>query len=189
MVSEASPVASVPPSTGLQLRDVVVEHLDFVWRTLRNLGVSESELEDELQKVFIVLTKHLPDLHPSQVRSFLFGTSRRVASHARRARQRRREEPFDSLAEPVDRFGDPEQQVTRSQSLEMLVAILDQMSEEMRQTFILYELEQLTLAEIAEMQQVPLGTVASRLRRARAHFNGVVEGLKRREQEESNERP
>lgn len=161
-----------------RLREILETHLGFVWRTLRNLGVCESDLEDETQKVFLVLAQHLPSLDDSALRSFLFGTARRIAARSRRTRMRRREAALEDWLESADTRASPEQKAEDSQSLRLLVAILDTMPDEQRETFMLYELEQLTLAEIAELGQVPLGTVASRLRRARGHFQAQVSHLK-----------
>ncbi len=78
---------------------------------------------------------------------------------------------------------DPEASAERSEAVEMMACILDHMSEEMRTVFLLFELEQMTTAEIAAMLHLPAGTVASRLRRAREKFKEQVlrlEALDRR---------
>ncbi len=162
----------------LRLRMVVQAHLGFVWRILRNLGVREADLEDETQKVFLVVAEKLASIDPAYERSFLFGTARRVAARSRRTRIRRREDAIEQWPDPVDGCADPERKAQERQSLELLVEVLDSMPEGQRETFILYELEQLTLVEIAEIGGVPLGTVASRLRRARAHFQARVNRLR-----------
>ena len=166
-----NPRPAAPPET-LRLRELVEANLGFVWRTLRNLGVREADLEDETQKVFLVLSQKIDALEPCHVRSFLFGTARRVASHARRTVQRRREASIeDDLLEGND---NPERFVEQQHALELLVRILDTMPDEQREVFMLFELEELTLVEIASLTHVPQGTAASRLRRARAHFQLAV---------------
>jgi DNA-directed RNA polymerase specialized sigma24 family protein len=64
---------------------------------LRNLGVREADLDDETQKGFLILSQRIDELEPSHVRSFLFGTARRVASHARRAVFERMEKHWRSI--------------------------------------------------------------------------------------------
>jgi RNA polymerase sigma-70 factor (ECF subfamily) len=171
-----------------RLRGVMEGHLGFVWRTLRRLGVAEADLEDATQRVFLVVAQKLDGIEPDRERSFVFGTSLRVASHARRTRKRRREETFDVTPPQVDRAPNPEDALVHRQALDQLGQILDGMPEALRMTFLLYELEQMSMIEIATMAQVPLGTVASRLRRAREHFHAEVQRLEGRPEEMSHAR-
>jgi RNA polymerase sigma-70 factor, ECF subfamily len=157
-----------------RLRELVREHLDFVWRTLRRLGVAPSDLQDNVQAVFSVVADKLPQIGAGSEKSFVFGTALRVASHARRARQRKRETTLEDAGSLYDPGLDPEQALERAQAVEQLAEILQGMDDGTRAVFVLFELEQLTMAEIARMQQLPLGTVASRLRRAREYFQGAV---------------
>ena len=157
-----------------QVARVVGQHLAFVWRTLRRLGVIGSDLEDATQRVFIIVSKKLSSIEPGCERSFVFGTAMRVASCARRQRNRRREQALDSLRNSNDPSPDPEANAERSQAVEIMARILERMSEEMRTVFVLFELEQMTMAEISAMLDVPAGTVASRLRRARRTFREEV---------------
>ena len=62
------------------------------------------------------------------------------------------------------------------EALEHIDAILERMEESLRTVFVLHEIEELTMAEISETLQVPAGTVASRLRRAREQFESMCEG-------------
>ena len=171
-----------------RLRGVIEDNLHLVWRTLRRLGVDEAELEDATQKVFWVVSQKLGAIAADRERSFVFGTSLRVASHARRAHKRRREQALEDMAHPADRGPSPEDAVAQRQALDLLARILDGMPDLLRETFVLYELEQLSMVEIADMAQVPLGTVASRLRRAREHFHAEVRRLESRSEEWSHAR-
>jgi RNA polymerase sigma-70 factor (ECF subfamily) len=102
-----------------------------------------------------------------------------VASEARRTLRRRRESKESSFDErPSDR-PNPEHELLERERLSQLDGILKEMDEPLRVAFVLYEIEGLTMAAIAETLEVPLGTVASRLRRARARFEelaGVFRG-------------
>jgi RNA polymerase sigma-70 factor (ECF subfamily) len=60
----------------------------------------------------------------------------------------------------------------------VLQEVLDQMPLELRAVFVLYEIEELTMAEIAEAVGIPPGTAASRLRRARESFHAIVRRLR-----------
>jgi RNA polymerase sigma-70 factor (ECF subfamily) len=171
-----------------RLRGVMVENLDFVWRTLRRLGVDEADLEDATQRVFLVVAQKLDGIAPDRERSFVFGTSLRVASHARRTRKRRREQTLDGTMPQVDGAPNPEDALVHRQALDLLSQILNGMPETLRMTFLLYELEQMSMVDIAKMAQVPLGTVASRLRRAREHFHAEVRRLEGQPEELSHAR-
>jgi RNA polymerase sigma-70 factor (ECF subfamily) len=187
-MSLAARLAPRDPLHEQRLRGVIEGHLDLVWRTLRRLGVDEAELEDATQKVFLVVSQKLAAIAPDRERSFVFGTSLRVASHARRARKRRREQALEEAPHPADRSPSPEEAVAQRQALDLLGQILEGMPELLRETFVLYELEQLSMVEIANMAQVPLGTVASRLRRAREHFHAEVRRLEAQTEEWSHAR-
>ena len=78
---------------------LVHEHLDFVWRLLRRLGLSPSDADDATQQVFLVAARKLDDLPAGKERMFLYGTARRVAANARRARRRRNEVGAELLEE------------------------------------------------------------------------------------------
>ena len=151
--------------------------IGLVWRTLRRLAVPAMDLEDATQKVFMITAQKLDRIAPDRERSFVFGTALRVASAVRRSRRLRREDPGDALAFLADPLQDPEGSAGQRQALEMVATILDRMPEDVRRTFLLFELEEWTMAEIAALDRVPPGTVASRLRRARDRFRQEVTRL------------
>lgn len=153
-----------------RLRQLVLQHYDFIWRTLRRLGVPPADVDDAAQEVFMVTSRRLEDVEPSSERSFLFGTAVRVASTWRRNVSRRREDAEAVLDHRQDPNPDPEEIMDRQRCREALQRILLEMSFEHRAVFVLFELEQLPIGEIAELLSVPTGTVASRLRRAREIF-------------------
>jgi RNA polymerase sigma-70 factor (ECF subfamily) len=73
---------------------------------------------------------------------------------------------------------DAEQLVHRKHLRELLDHILDEMSDELREVFVLFELERLTRSELSDLLHLPAGTVASRLRRAREFFEHACEKLR-----------
>jgi RNA polymerase sigma-70 factor (ECF subfamily) len=155
-----------------RLRSMVDEHFDFIWRTLRGLGVPAASSDDACQQVFLIASRKLRFIAAGCERSFLFATARGVAANARRASARSRETPDESaLAHEIDSAPDPEEAASRNQARALLEAILASMKEERRIVFVLYELEGLTMTEIATLLSLRMGTVASRLRRAREHFD------------------
>ena len=74
-------------------------HFDFVWRSLRRLGLSADDADDGAQEVFVVASRKLSLIAPQSEKRFLFATALRVASTRRRGLKRRREEPHPWLGE------------------------------------------------------------------------------------------
>lgn len=153
-----------------RLRALVTEHFEFVWRSLLRLGVPRRDAEDALQQVFIIASRKLASIDLGHERAFLFGTALRLASRVRRTHLRRKEVLDGTTPEPIDPSPSADDLVDRARGRAVLEGILDGMPLELRAVFVLFELEQVTMAEIAELLDVPAGTVASRLRRAREHF-------------------
>lgn len=151
-----------------RLTHLVNRHIGFVERVLRNLGVPEADIDDAVQRTFIVVANRLDDIIPAAEKSFLFRSAKHVASHVRRSLARRRLEPIDDHVLSHDES--PEQAVSQKRAREMLDDILSRLPDDLRFVFTLFEFEDLTVPEIAQMLEIPVGTAASRLRRAREHF-------------------
>jgi RNA polymerase sigma-70 factor (ECF subfamily) len=164
------------PERQARFRELVERQFDFVWRNLRRLGVPRSDVDDAAQEVFVVAARRLDDFTVDRERAFLFGTALRVCSTRRRSRRRHPEELSDTSDDHPGVELDPEELADLARARPLLQAILDGMSEEFRAVFVLAELEELPVREIAALLGVPEGTVASRLRTARAKFR---EGIKR----------
>jgi len=154
---------------------LVQAHHAFVWRSLRRLGVIASDVDDATQKVFLAATRKCADVPPPRERSFLFATAVRIAANERRAQSRRRY----AGAEDLDVYGcegpSPEQTTADRALLDKILAPLPL---NLRSVFILFELEQMTKQEIAAVLDLPEGTVASRLRRARELVEATIARLR-----------
>jgi RNA polymerase sigma-70 factor (ECF subfamily) len=183
--------ASLPLTTAgeraceLDLRSLYLEHGGFLWRSLQRLGVRESDLEDVLQEVLMVVHRRAASFDPrrSKVTTWLFGICLRVArGHTRRAYFRR--EKLDGQALDGTHERTPETDLEQRELQRRLQRVLDGMSLEKRATFVLFELEGLPCEQIAELMGVPLGTVHSRIHAARAHFKAAFEHAARPDREE-----
>jgi RNA polymerase sigma-70 factor (ECF subfamily) len=146
------------------------EHFAFVWRCLRRCGLRESDADDVAQQVFLVLNQKLQEVRPGEERAFLYGTARYIAARWRRSQSRRQEEPEGLIGALRSKTPTPDEALEQRRAWEQLAQILECMSENQRDVFILHEVEQLTMAEVGLALGVAAGTVASRLRRARATF-------------------
>jgi RNA polymerase sigma-70 factor (ECF subfamily) len=166
---------SLHVSAGARLAHVLDTELDFVWRLLRRLGVAVGRVDDESQRVFLILASKLDQIPIGLERPFLVGTAMRVAANARRSQSSLREDPFDeSVAAMASPVPSQEELLDHKRRRELLDRILDELSTEQRTVFVLSELEHMSREEIARHLGWPSGTVASRLRLARQHFFRLV---------------
>jgi RNA polymerase sigma-70 factor (ECF subfamily) len=157
-----------------RMRGMVEQHFDFIWRTLRRLGVGEADADDATQEVFLVASRKLDEVAVTKERSFLFGTALRVASTHRRTSSRRRESPGGSLDDRTAQGLGPDDMTERHRARRLLDEVLNELDLDVRGVFVLFELEELTAPQIAELLGIPVGTVASRLRRAREVFRAAL---------------
>lgn len=177
----AAPVTTMGGVDENRLRRVVSEQFEVLWRFLRRLGISEGDTDDAVQEVVLVLARKLDQVQVGCERSFVLSTAVRVASGFRRAGRRRREVDDSELSERASPELSPEALAEKQRLRLVLQTVLDALPLELRAVFVLYELEELTMAEIAATLELPPGTVASRLRRSREQFESLaanaVEGL------------
>jgi len=153
--------------TGAQL---VREHFDFIWRLVRRLGLSAEDADDVAQQVFMTASQRLPEIAPGSERSFLYGVALRATANLKRKAHRRREAPGVELSELHHLGAAPDDAAELVAARELLNELLETLPPKLRRVFVLAHIEQLELAEIAALERIPQGTVASRLRRARAAF-------------------
>jgi len=169
--------APVPaaPAGPLGLRDLFEQYHGSIWRLLRRLGVDVDQLDDAAQEVFWVAARRLGDIRVGSEHAFLYGVALRVASNTHR---RQKCIPpmttLDAAAAAADRGPSPEEACEQQSARALLDAVLEQMPGELRTIFVLSELEELTTKTIAELEGIPLGTAASRLRRAREEFSAIA---------------
>ena len=154
-----------------RLRGMVDRYIDFVARVLRNAGTPDAEIDDEVQRTFITAARRLDDVRPGAEKGFLFKIALNLAAHARRTLARRREVLAEEAPERNETFPTPEQLTDQKRMRQLLDGVLDRMDESLRVVFVLYEFEEMNMSEIADVLEIPRGTVASRLRRARGRIS------------------
>jgi RNA polymerase sigma-70 factor, ECF subfamily len=161
-------------SAQVSFTEIFDAHAQFVWRCLRRLGVREADVPDACQEVFIVVNRKLPGLDLStSPRGWLFGVSARVAADYRRRAYVRSERPMEEAHEVAT----PAPQITElahQEARRLLDRILDGLEDEKRAVFILFELEQLPMTEIAAAVGCPLQTGYSRLHAARRQVEAAI---------------
>jgi RNA polymerase sigma-70 factor (ECF subfamily) len=165
----------LPVSLSVQVRqrtpdfdEVVAEHGRFVWRVLGRLGVPSADVPDVCQEIFVTVYRRLPDFDADRAsfRSWLYGISVRAASDFRRRTRTRRERPADPFPEPSI-APTQEEELERRRARAYLDQVLAGLDDGKREVFVLYELEELPMNEVALALGCPVQTAYSRLHTAR----------------------
>ena len=165
-----------------RLHDIVVEYYDFVWRSLRRLGVTPPETDDAAQQVCMIVAKKFADIEEGKERPFVFGIVMRVAANARRARAKLREVPEEDAPDLGLVQPNAEASLDRAAARAALDEILGRMPDERRAVLVLSVFEELSLPEIAATLQIPVTTAAWRLKRAREELDAGIARLRARRQ-------
>jgi RNA polymerase sigma-70 factor (ECF subfamily) len=134
---------------------------------LRHLGVPAADLQDQAQEVFVAVFRGLEGFEGrSALRTWVYGICVRVASNYRRRAYVRRER---SVSEPPEQAQEPDQARALEEGMgwPALRRLLDTLDADKRDVFVLYELEELPMREVAEACGCPLQTAYSRLHAAR----------------------
>ena len=175
MFEAEKPMLVAPPMVGLtrevtaplDVNTVFRAHHAFVWRVLAHLGVAPADQEDALQEVFVVVHRRLADYREQdKIRAWLYAIAARVARDFRRRVRRRREQLSDA---PPERVSDASQvsDAANRQALVFAERLLDSLPDKQRAVFMLYEIEQMPMTEVALAVACPLPTAYARLRKAR----------------------
>jgi len=152
-----------------------------VWQALRRLGVDEARADDAAQEAFIVLSRRLSEVREGAERTFLLSCAVRIAANYRRTWHVQREVVDErALAAERDPHPTAEQLLDQKRHRQALDQLLDGWPEDIRIAFVLFELEGLSVPEISQVTDTKLGTVASRLRRARELFQAGAKRLRAR---------
>lgn len=164
-------------TTAPGIREVFEAHYDYVWCSLRRLGVHGGDLEDITDEVFLKVNDHLPSYDPERpMRPWLFAFAYHAASDYRRLARHRIELGF-SDDDRADSSVDPERALERREAAALLERALDAISLTHRAVFVMHEIDGTEMKDIAASLGIPLHTGYSRLRLARATFAAKVREL------------
>lgn len=158
----------------LDVKAVHERHGQFVWQTLHRMGVRPPHVEDVYQEVFLVVHRRLHTFTGRcALTTWLYEICFRVAAGYRRKAYFRREElipDWSKMDWPSSPASSPERQLQTARQAKQLEQILDALPLEYRVVFVMFEIEGMTSEQIADSVGAPLGTVYSRLYRARRRF-------------------
>lgn len=168
----SDPIA--PRDLGALFRHVFETEYEYVWRSLRRLGVPTQDVEDLAHEVFVRVHRALERYDRERpLRPWLFAFAFHVASEHRRIRSNVYERPHGEI-EHVQGGQDP---TPARDARELVLRALDALSETTRPVFVMYEIDGFSMKEIADSLEVPLHTAYSRLRLAREAFVACVRQL------------
>jgi RNA polymerase sigma-70 factor (ECF subfamily) len=176
-----SPAPNDDDESQLDFEQIYDKYFGFAWSNLRRFGVRDRHLEDAVQDLFLVVHRRLGEFEGrSSLRTWLAGIAWRVASDYRRHESRKGgvEALTDTFAAKTH---DPHGMAVHAEAMRQLDQILRQLDDDKRVVFVLTELEEMSVPEIAEAIGVNLNTVYARLRAARKSFNEELERQKRSE--------
>jgi RNA polymerase sigma-70 factor (ECF subfamily) len=167
-----APIAARSLADAARLERMFVAHHALVWRMLRRRGLDAEAAADATQQAFVIAAERLADINRDSERAFLVGTALRVArSLGRKVVRWQLEDDMDLRAALAPTALDEQT------AIELCDLALSRVDPDLAEIFVMFEVEDLSSPEIAALLEIPLGTVASRLRRARERFRAVVRRL------------
>jgi RNA polymerase sigma-70 factor (ECF subfamily) len=167
--------ANDDPEKARRFRDAALPHLDDVYTLARYLLRNPTEAEDAVQECYLRALKHFDSYRGPAMKPWLFAILRNVcrAEYARRANSPTG--TIDDVADDAEQTPlwhetqeTPETEMVRDSDATTVRRIVSALAEPFRETFVLREIHNLSYREIADVAEVPVGTVMSRLARARA---------------------
>jgi RNA polymerase sigma-70 factor (ECF subfamily) len=181
---EAAEMAARAAIHRARLERMFTAHHVLVWRTLRRRGLDPDTAADATQQTFLIAAERLDDIASGSERAFLIGTALRVGyAIGRKVLRWQLEDDMDQHAAHAGNLAD-----TQS-AIELCDLVLSKVDPALAEVFVLFELDGFSSIEIAKLLEIPVGTVASRLRRAREQFRagaGRIELALEREGREGN---
>jgi RNA polymerase sigma-70 factor (ECF subfamily) len=167
--------SSNDPDRARRFRDAVLPHLDDVYTLARYLLRDAADAEDAVQECYLRALKHFDSYRGPAIKPWLFAILRNVcrAEYARRASSpinTAADAAEDEQAAPLwhETQDTPETQVLRRTDASTIQQLVATLAEPFRETFVLREIQNLSYRQIADIVDAPVGTVMSRLARARA---------------------
>ena len=163
------------PEKARRFREAALPYLDDAYTLARYMLRDAADAEDAVQECYLRAFKHFDSYRGPAMKPWLFAILRNVcrAEYARRAAtptsaiddapESAEQTPLWHETEPT-----PEAQLQRRFEGDTIRRLVAALAEPFRETFVLREIQNLSYREIADVAEVPVGTVMSRLARARA---------------------
>lgn len=155
--------------------EIVLPHVDAAFNYARWLTRNDSEAEDVVQEACLRALRFFSSLREGDARAWLF-TIVRNTWYSRVSRKARPEEDWSGAPadQRPDEALDPEERLLQEHTVMLVRAALEQLPVDFREVMVLREIEGLSYKEIAAIVGVPIGTVMSRLARARERLQAIL---------------
>jgi RNA polymerase sigma-70 factor (ECF subfamily) len=188
-LADAAPVRALPgpgaevlvhPSAlcardNARFRTAMVDYYPGLWRFLRRMGLPPHRADDVSQTAFLVALERMPRIVVGSERAFLYATAVRVVHGIRRRTQR------EVLGADPDLdcspYPSPEDFAHQKRARELFDALLESIERESRAVFVRFEVDGLTIPEIASALAISREAATCRLRRARKQFRALLRHL------------
>lgn len=162
--------------------DTVLPHLDAAFNYARWLTKNDAEAEDLVQDACVRAMRFFASCRNDSARAWLFAIVRNTwFSRVSRKSERHLVALEHEEANLADAALDPEEQLLQHHAVAQVRSALEQLPVDFREVLVLREIEGLSYKEIAVVLQVPIGTVMSRLARARERLMTVLRPASRME--------
>jgi RNA polymerase sigma-70 factor, ECF subfamily len=164
------------------------QYFAFAWRMARRLGVLDEALDDVCQEVFVVVHRRLGEFEGrSSLKTWIFGILHNVVlvhlrGLGRKSPAHRSGAPLVDPETLIDSAAGPHELLSNAQAGVIAQNLLEELDEDKRTVLVLVELEEMSVAEVAEATGTNLNTTHARLRAARKQFTQAVTRYRAREQ-------
>ena len=157
------------PERARRFRDATLPHLDEVYTLARYLLRNAADADDAVQECYLRALRHFDTFRGGTVRPWLFAILRNVCN-AGYAQRRFADQDIAEDAVPIwsETPETPEAHVLRHRDEQSIRDLVSALPEPFREAIVLREVHDLSYREIAEIVAAPVGTVMSRLARARS---------------------
>ena len=158
-------------------RLLVLRYQRPLFRFLGLLGFGQATAEDLAQETFLRVYRSLEHFDASQSRfsTWLFTIAKRLAANEQQRVAHRLESLTEPTSEPAAPTMNPAEQAGEAETMQRIRSAIWALAEPMRSTFVFAQIEELCLEEVAELQQCAVGTVKSRIYRAREILRSAID--------------
>lgn len=158
-----------------RFEEIYRRHFSFAWRTLRAMGVPESQVDDAVQEVFIIVFRRLATYREeASFSAWLFGIIRRVASDHRRSLKRKGHHVPIEEETIASRKKDVQTEISNKEALAIVEEFTQTLDEERRAIFVLAVLEEMSVVDVSKAIGLNANTVYSRLRVLKSSMKSFV---------------
>ena len=178
---EQIPIGTMPVDpTEDEFRSIFNAEVAYVWNALRRFGVRAEDVEDVAHNVWVIVHRKLGELDRSRpIRPWLLAISFRAAAADRRLAHKRHEVPeSDDDREIASEALAPDEELAAKRAHRLVFSALDALDLDRRAVFVMHEMDERPMKEIAEALDIPLNTGYSRLRLAREEFDAAIKRLR-----------